>query len=141
MKLFELFDKTDDLGHVVSLSEEFHAFKIIGGRKIRFTAGQVKKNQWEVEFAEESESKTTHSMTGKGHEFEVMSFVMSCFKRFIEKYAPQQILFSAKSDDESRVSLYRKMLKRFAKDYTIHESESGMDKDHKFKNFELNKKT
>jgi hypothetical protein len=147
MKINELFDKTEDLGRVVALSEEFHAFKTIGGREIRFSASVISEGCWEVEFAEQGEedpygaTMTSHSMTGKGHEFEVMSFVMGCVKRVIEKYSPPQIEFMAKSNDESRVSLYRKLLKRFARDYNVRESEMGMDADDKFKHFKLTKKT
>lgn len=150
MILQELFDKVEDLGHVAALSEEFHAFKEIGGRRIRFTGGMVKKGHWEVEFAEanpsddysrDEETRSRHGMTGKGHEFEVMSFVMSCLKVFISKYKPERIEFHAKSDDESRVSLYRRMLKRYATDYIVREFETGMGRADKFKSFDLIRKS
>lgn len=147
MKLFELFDKTDDLGHVAALSQEFHAFKDIGGRRMRFSAG-LTGDTWEVEFAEVSgdevsddENVSQHGMTGKGHEIEVMSFVMSCFRHFIEKYKPMHLEFEAKSSEQSRVSLYRRMLKRFAKDYFVREFDVGMGRAEKYKTFDLTRKS
>lgn len=149
MILQELFDKMDDLGHEVGLSEEYHVFKEIGGRRIRFTAGMVKAGHWEVEFAESNPSddygrdeatQSQHGMTGKGHEFEVMSFVMSCLVKFIGKYKPNRIEFEAKSADESRVSLYKRMLKRYASDYIVREFDVDMGRSGKFKSFDLIKK-
>lgn len=146
MILQELFDKTRDLGRVVSMSEEFHAFKKIGGREIRFTASLIKNGHWEIEFAELGEDdgserpKTMHAMTGKGHEFKVMQFVMSALSTFLAKYDPRRIEFSSYVVEESRVSLYRRMLKRFAEGYIVREFELGMDREHKMLQFELIKK-
>lgn len=144
MILIELFDKKDDLGDVIPLSQEFHAFKVIGGRRIRFSAG-LSNSLWEVEFAEvvdndeygrDYETQSKHDMTGAGHEFEIMAFVMACFKRFIEKYNPKRMEFSAKRDEESRVSLYRRLLKRFAKDYIVREFDVRFDRK-MYTNFDL----
>lgn len=141
MLLFELFNKTD-IGNVVSMSEEFYASKTIGGREIRFAATLLRKGHWEIEFAEENRKsgKTYHKMSGSGNEFEVMAFVMSAFEKFMSKYEPNRVEFTADITEDSRIRLYRRMIKRFAKNYLVQEFEVGMPKPHQI-SFDLIKKT
>lgn len=128
MILRELFNAKDDIGHVVKLSEEFHAFKRIGGREIRFSAEHY-RGIWELTFSEVEgegyQSRTKFDMTGKGYEVEVMSFVMECVRRVIKEYDPNKLKFSSKTKEKSRTSLYRRMISRFAKDYEVEEKLDG----------------
>lgn len=132
MVLNELFKKSVEPDRLVSTSEEFHAHKLIGGRTIRFTA-YLDEGVWDVEFAEEAfdddkdgfdrRISTKHGMTGSGQEIEVMGFVMSSLETFIKKQKPKIFKFSADTQEESRLSLYKRMLRKYAKDYTVQQTE------------------
>lgn len=160
MILSELFDQPHGAERIVAMSDEFHMYKDIGDREIRFTAHRTDmipggagglmdmghaKNTWDVEFAEVritedgTSKKSTHKLTGSGNEVEVMSFVVGCLKEFVKRYKPAKITFSAKSTEESRVKLYKRMLGRLADDYEV-EHLKGEDRKIRYDDFILTRK-
>ena len=64
------------------------------------------KGMWDIEF-----SRAGYGMTGGGDAIKIFSTVLAIIKEFIESVDPKYIIFSAKSDEESRIKFY----KRFAK--------------------------
>lgn len=96
--------------HVGKLPYMFHAYGTDG--------------VWEVEF-KRHEPKLDHStkfgLTGTGNSAEVMSIVVDIMRAFLDKYGGEieTLVFSAKED--SRQSLYAKMVKRLLPNWNLHQ--------------------
>jgi hypothetical protein len=135
MKLNELFDKEDHGGKVAvdrknGYDPVFEVTKQIGGREITFTVEKDLGVRYVISFSEDSEQtesgeKSNHGLTGSGNEIEVMSFVMACMREFIQKFNPKAMEFSAFKTEQSRVQLYKRMIKRFANDFDTQEVEKA----------------
>lgn len=117
MRIDELFDKPPKAQALVSNAKKFLASTVIGDRKITFRAERYAQ-MWTVIFTEGDNGEA--AMTGSGDEFKVMSFVVSCMQDLIAKHNPKAIGFSASATDDSRITIYRRMLKRL-KGYTCEE--------------------
>ena len=126
MKLVEIFQSSDHGGERDrSDSRRFIVKKRIGDRTIHFSAGLI-DSIWEVNFAEEKDDGSiTVDKTGSGNEVEVFSFVMNCMRDFIDEHNPKRMVFSATKSEDSRVKLYQRLVNRFAKDYTLSQTEVG----------------
>lgn len=124
MKLTELFDKFDlSKANTFASSDEYVVNTIIGDNRIEFGATKSparNTNRWNIDFhSSDSDEYRTYSMTNAGNQFEVMQFVMTCVRNFIEKYDPDVIIFSASKTEKSRVNVYDRLIKRFGKDYVV----------------------
>jgi hypothetical protein len=147
MKLNELFKAADHGGAVRDRNHGmFEIEKKIGDRVIRFVAHQDRIT-WEVLFSEltddvwaDGEQKVKTDLTGSGNEVEVFQFVLNCFRSLIKEHNPKRMEFSAKKSEESRVKLYRRMVKRFADAYLVREFETGLGRAEKYILFELNRR-
>lgn len=77
-------------------------------------------------------------MTGDGDEVKVLSFIAQAFQDFVKAKQPKRIEFSSKSSEASRISLYKRLIKRFAKDYYVQEfPKVGMGSQEKYDVFTL----
>jgi hypothetical protein len=80
--------------------------------KISFTNVARPEGEWDVIF----DRGNSIDATGTGDQYKVFSTVISAMDEFIKKAKPEKITFGAdKTKSSSRVNLYNKMLKRFAK--------------------------
>ena len=136
MKLLELFDTKHD-GVVDNGPDYFAVTKTIGDRVIEFYA--EKDRAWEVTFAQrDDEGRPIYAMTGDGDEVKLLSFIMHAFQDFVKAKQPKRIEFSSKSSEASRISLYKRLIKRFAKDYYVQEfPKVGMGSQEKYDVFTL----
>lgn len=111
--LTELFDKPAPLRTRPPFIKDFE----VGGSKYALnveTYGNPK--YWSVSFAQ-THDKTgvphyTHTATGSGHAPQVFATVLSGLHKMIQTHQPDKIDFSA--GGHSRISLYRRMVNRFA---------------------------
>jgi hypothetical protein len=88
---------------------------------IMFNKGynQDKEEAWNVEFFRNN----SQEVTGEGDQQRVFATVLSAIQKFIKKYKPNKVIFSASKDNwakqqqnsESRSSLYDKLIQRYAR--------------------------
>jgi hypothetical protein len=79
---------------------------------------------WVLTFSEEDEHDRYYDKTGKGGEMQVLSFVASMTKKFLEKYDPDVVRFAADKDEnkkDNRASVYRKLAKKLFTEYDAFE--------------------
>jgi hypothetical protein len=96
-------------------NDTFQTSATIGNRKVNFIGMRSpKENSWDVVFSEHGEKGSYYNKTGSGNELQVFSFVIQSMKDFIDRYRPLEIVFTANKNDESRVSLYKRLIKRFS---------------------------
>lgn len=67
---------------------------------------RLEKDRFEVDFQVDG----NFELTGKGEQFKILSTVIKIIEKFIETKKPKIIQFSAKTNEPSRVELYRKLL-------------------------------
>lgn len=110
-------------------SEEAIANFTVGGREYQWSAySHVRaKNptKWEVQFRllrqdTDPENMNMFGTTGTGHSTEVMSVAVDITRAFLQEYGDKvlELTFSAKED--SRSSLYAKMIKRLLPDWNLY---------------------
>lgn len=68
------------------------------------------KNSWELYFSVDDDT----DITGEGDELDIFSTVLSIIEDFIKTEKPDIIEFSVDPNEETRVSLYDRMVKRFS---------------------------
>ena len=134
MILQELLNtKFTDIKIIHDNEDEYDVEAKIGERKILFTASNFVTNDtiWEVDFSEETTGddeykRHTYALTKSGKEFAVFAFIKQCLEQLITKRRPETIKFTAdKIGSENRASVYEKMIKRFAKGYTLKVNDDG----------------
>jgi hypothetical protein len=90
-------------------------------RRIVFSASleEDEENAWEVAFYELKDGVKTYSLTGRGDELKVFSFVSAALQEFIDRYHPEVFSFSADKDGDSdtRASLYKRLMDKNLKGY------------------------
>lgn len=127
MILCELFDKPSSDIKTSSTPDKFRAVATIGNRDIVFVAEYWSVAEvWDVSFYEKAKDsyKTSTKMTGSGNEIQVMSTIKNMMEMFFQEYNPDEVSFSADSEDKSRINVYARMLKRFVpKGYTENSKE------------------
>jgi hypothetical protein len=89
---------------------------------------------WAFSFAQANQDENAadddalkHGTTGTGHEFQVFSFVLTCLEKLIAAQAPTTISFTADKSNPARVSLYRKLVKRFAAGWELSEDDGSIE--------------
>jgi len=120
----EVFDKKITKRVIQNSANHYVAVADIGEGKIVFDAEEPGEDDgdepgtWDIVFKQNApnvDATNEFGMTGNGNEFEVMGFIKDCIAEFIRDYQPQVIRFSADKleQDDSRSSVYSKMLKRY----------------------------
>ena len=131
MHLIELFNtvikRADPDEHVKG--EDFEKSMDIGGRKIVFASNSMDGKTWYIEFYEQGPNGkgATFKLTNRGNAIEVLAFVIDAIKHLIAVEDPSTIVFSATKADESRVSLYRKLVAKLANGFNVTENENDTD--------------
>lgn len=103
----------------------------INGRKIVFNARNediegASLTYWYAEFFElGDQNDKKYNTTKGGKEFEVFSMIKKSMEILINKREPDIIFFSAAKEDRSRADVYEKLLKRYAKGYTLVRNDRG----------------
>lgn len=117
MKLHEILNTAVDFEVLLQSRYEFQTAAKIGPRNIFFTALN-NGGSWEVSFKEvDATGKSSHGVTGKGHELEVFSMVKDSILHFVDEYNPSAFHFSAEKDDndrDTRANLYDRLVRRLA---------------------------
>ena len=85
----------------------------INGKELKLKCTlTVPLNYWHVYFSVDGETKITFS---DGNEIVIFSTVLAMLKDFSDSESPEKIMIIAKSSEESRVSLYDKLIKIFGR--------------------------
>lgn len=133
MKITEILNTK----HNINMDQEddyFHSNTIINGNKFRFSAELLSKKDdiWEVVFgkiinnSKNEKEDFIFNLTKEGFEFKVFSFVKDSFNSFLDNYKPNIVKFSIKNEEESKGSLYERILKTFKRlDYTYSKTPLG----------------
>lgn len=114
MLLNELFKTAPTYTVDKEFADIFLAKSTIGQRDICFKAIRLidtseSHDAWELLFYEQTEhGRHTFKATGSGQAFEVGAFVVAVLKEFVQRYHPNELLFSASGG--TRSSIYRKAI-------------------------------
>lgn len=124
-KLSEALTKRVEYNVTRATPELFTTEAKIGGRRVKFIATKL-SNDWDIEFSElDDDDKETFAATGSGNAFEVLSFVFTSMREFVDRYKPAAMQFTA--DSPTRAAIYRKAMRSQFKDFTeTHKSASGI---------------
>jgi len=129
MFLTELFDVMPQHEVAEVNSRKVKAWANIGNETIDYVAaitnrvlpdsfGYTNIPLWDIEFrAIHDRSKNPYSATGTGQPFKVMGFIINCVKMTVKnanKELTPGYTFSCYSDEPTKVTLYIKLLKKFA---------------------------
>lgn len=90
-------------------------------------------DSYEVIFVQRNDGNIRVSITNTGESFIVFSTIIAIIEEFIQKYKPNKLKFSAKTNEPSRLKLYKALLNKFANQYKINQKHSD-DNDY----FEIN---
>lgn len=131
MKLFELFDATHTNKPKVG-SYSYEIEQTVGGRSIVFIAMRTgeddQEDEWRIDFAEHLDADVDEPFvslkTGKGKEFEVFSFVVSCAKQFVKDKNPRVVQLRSHKNEPNRATLYARLAKKFGAGYEITREDS-----------------
>lgn len=133
-EIFAKHDLEDPEGETVMTDFDWIQTKVIDGAKYSFNATKVRTDHWEVDFVRDGK----HGLSAKGNAIKAMAFVMNAFRQFVESKNPKRIEFSAKSDELTRISLYKRLIDRFGGDYYVqHHPRIGMGSAPKYDTFML----
>lgn len=130
MKIVEIFNTKVYLKILKQTNDWFETEASVGDRKIIFTALN-NDGEWELGFVEvDLDGRSSHGLTGRGHEFVVFSAVKDSLIRFIAEYNPQEFYFTAEKDDEGngrnvRADLYDRIIKRISLPNYQYERKTG----------------
>ena len=142
MILLELFNTKIKAEVEQDDGEGYQVTANIGDRDISFYSeiySRDDKTVCYIEFMEvNKQGKNTYTLTKSGKEFEVFAFVKQCMEHIIKKHKPDFITFSSKSEEASRISLYKKMI-RLAKGYKLSTKPINRDNKHSEIVFSLEK--
>lgn len=131
MLLTEIFSKDVPYEIVRAKPHNFVTRAIIGGRQVNFMADHFDEGRddpWTIMFSEVNAGVPTYGKTGKGHEFEVFSFVANSLKEFLQRYHPTNISLSAdKRDGQGRLRIYKRLAGDVLKGYSAVETEHETD--------------
>lgn len=132
MQLLELFAATA-IKPTKTTSHWYEVEQVVGGRTIIFTAIREydEENTWRVDFAEHDDEHPDEPIgkkTGKGKEFEVFSFVVSCVKDFVQRNDPMVMKLGSDKSEANRAPLYARIAKKLGDGYDItHTSDDWND--------------
>jgi len=97
----------DNSGNVISY--RYKAF--VNGKELIVNMVKMNlKNEWELYFSVDGNTE----ITGEGDEISIFSTVLSTIQDFVNVQDPSVVEFSTDPGEETRDSLYNKMIKRFS---------------------------
>jgi hypothetical protein len=130
VKLLELFDPKQTNKPKIN-GGSYEVEQTIGGRDIVFIAmhvGDIDDDVWRIDFAEhlpdDVDEPFVNYKTGKGKEFEVFGFVVTCAKEFVKNKNPRVIKLRSDKLEPNRAKLYARLAKKFGSEYEITHEES-----------------
>lgn len=124
MKITELFEPSKDWQWTYTSATEAEAEFRVGSIPYQFTAFTNPDNigVWEVEFKNNQrgpEKKTKFGLTGTGNAAEVMAVVVDIMREFLQRYQGSITSLSFSADEDSRQSLYARMVKRLLPSWNL----------------------
>lgn len=133
MKLHEIMNKGSTYEVIRATPGSFRTSKDVGNHNLVFVAtlDEDSDNVWQVAFFVKQPDKLSTEPTNDFKAGEVLSFVGNSLQEFIERYAPETIVYSIDKDGfgDKRDAVYERMFKTFAPKYErTHISDAGSDK-------------
>lgn len=124
MLLFELFNKPGQFELISDTPEQVEYRFVIGQLQYKVTFDRLSGPLWNLNFVQKINRKpadrveymaggTPYLTRNVGHKAtDVFSTIVAITKHFIENSDPQALLFTRDLSEQSRVTLYRKLVKR-----------------------------
>jgi len=112
--LTELFDKPAPFKWKEKDDSFWRGTFNIGKNGFEVTANLLEEDVWDVSFARTDRGLWKYDASGDGDEIKVFSTVIAMIKEFVLKQKPLELDIAASktdTDDASRVSLYKKLIK------------------------------
>ena len=106
----ELFDKPEPFSYRRSHNGGYYYDADINGNHLVLFADN-EKSVWYIDFEVNDNMEVTDS---GGNEVAIFSTVIAMLKHFVETASPETVKFTADKTEKSRISLYDKMVKKFA---------------------------
>lgn len=125
--LNELFNSgVKDFSETKAFERRTYKFKVDGKEYIVSIVKTSMTDAWNIVFSGQDKNGYESTLvTGQGNELKVFASVVNIIKNFIKKNDPLVISFFAKEGNRSK--LYDRMVKRFAKGYTVKTSKPFND--------------
>src|SRR5574343_216690 len=132
MKLDEIMNRKSTYEVIRATPGGFRTSKDIGDHTLVFIASldEDSDNVWQVAFFYRDGTKLSAEPTANFKAGEVLSFVGASLEEFIDRYAPETIVYSIDKSDfgEKRNSVYARLFQKFASKYKRAESsDAGSD--------------
>ena len=108
--------------------EAFASFKIGDVEYIRHAHSKPRDpKSWIIEFKtrDEVDQDKSFGLTGSGNAAEVMSTVVDITRAFLEQYKDNVMELAFLAKEQSRASLYAKMIKRLLPDWNLYQRNKG----------------
>lgn len=134
MLLLEIFQAGKNWKWEFRGSEEAFASFIVGDVEYLWSARALNKrspNDWVVAFQvrEKGDWDKTFGMTGTGNSAEVMSTVVDITRSFLQEYGDRVLEIKFSSAEDSRTSLYARMVKRLLPGWNMHSKKTADETD------------
>lgn len=133
MKLLELFQTTLPLTVIRDSATMFMAsFNDPDGNEYRFEISQIMKideahpDLWKVEFSTVAGEKRTDRLIGGRKSLPILSTIINAIQDQVAKKNIPNVYFEARTQEPSRVSLYRRIAQTFAKKNGWHYDETNV---------------
>ncbi len=121
MKLDEIMNRGSTYEVIRATPGGFRTSKDVGDHTLVFIASldEDSDNIWQVAFFYKEDNKLSAEPTGNFKAGEVLSFVGASLEEFIDRYAPETIVYSVDKGDfgEKRNNVYARMFSKFAPEY------------------------
>lgn len=120
MKLNEVFDKV--LPWEWEKDDENTAVFTVDDAEYNVEFGKDMVDSWVISFgrtelgSRRSISSAKTNITGTGNQHAIFATVIDIIKNFIDEVNPDEMSFTAKKSEPSRIALYNRMMKMFPKD-------------------------
>ena len=128
--IFELFQPGKNWEWKFRGSEEAIADFTVGDREyqwVAFSHARVKNpTKWQVQFRMKRKEDDPNDLdmfgtTGTGNSTEVMSTAIDITRAFLKEYGDKVLELSFDAKENSRISLYNKMIKRLLPDWNLYQ--------------------
>lgn len=116
MFLLELLNTAGQVNIVDAQHDRFRATVDLGPQdQLTVYIEENGDDIWEVAFARGKPGRQGNfNMTGQGNASQVLASVIEVMKEFVRKYHPRTITFTSNKSEESRTSIYGKLIARYA---------------------------
>lgn len=114
MLLKEIFDSTYDFEVEEINGDWLTYFMDDTNNLVGFIAESHSSGAWNIHFKRKGTWNMTNDKASKNIGIKILGTVLKILKKFIAEKEPKALMFSSKKSEESRISLYSKMVEREA---------------------------